>query len=271
LCSTIAFFEDAFSEFERARKTGDNHVNGQSMALTGVQGTGKSILGPIIALVMAKAFGWCVFYSWDGETISIGGDANSNKRIAVQNLSRRNTKTSFERFTLLVTSANNERWHDTAQQESWSAVYGNFMFIDCVPQAEILDMASTIVPTTGLTVDQVQENYNLAGGVARLCLQRPDVTSQLLEGAFQSLELRQCWRSLERLSDKDTVNSTTSNALLVELLSVLATAQPSAAGTATADDDPEGQCVAELRHQLLKRGLDVDGSRETLVKRLKAE
>jgi BTB/POZ domain len=48
-----------------------------------------------------------------------------------------------------------------------------------------------------------------------------------------------------------------SNALVVELfLSV------------TNDDDPEGQCVAELRNQLLQRGLDVDGSRETLVKRL---
>jgi hypothetical protein len=75
LCSTIAFCEDAFSEFERTVKAGEN-INGQSMALTGVQGTGKSILGPIIALVMAKAFGWCVFYSWGDATISIGGDAN---------------------------------------------------------------------------------------------------------------------------------------------------------------------------------------------------
>jgi hypothetical protein len=61
-----------------------------------------------------------------------------------------------------------------------------------------------------------------------------------------------------------------SRALLAELLSVLATTtQPSGAG-ATADD-PEGQCVGELRNQLMKRGLDVDGSRETLVKRLKAQ
>jgi hypothetical protein len=116
LCSTIAFVEDAFSELERVCKTGDN-VNGQSMALTGVQGTGKSILGPIIALVMAKAFGWCVFYSWGDETISIGGDANSNKRISIEDLSLRKAGPSLERFTLLVTSANtNERWHDTVQQ-----------------------------------------------------------------------------------------------------------------------------------------------------------
>jgi BTB/POZ domain len=48
-----------------------------------------------------------------------------------------------------------------------------------------------------------------------------------------------------------------SNALVVELfLSV------------TNDDDPAGQCVADLRNQLLELGLDVDGSRETLVKRL---
>jgi hypothetical protein len=51
-----------------------------------------------------------------------------------------------------------------------------------------------------------------------------------------------------------------SNALVVELfLSV------------TNDDDPAGQCVAELRNQLLELGLDVDGSRETLVKRLHAK
>jgi hypothetical protein len=92
------------------------------------------------------------------------------------------------------------------------------MFINCVPQAEILDMASIIVPTTELTVEQVQENYNIAGGVAQLCLQRPDVTSQLLEGAFQSLELRQCWRSLERLSDKDKLNSITGEKLYPGLI-----------------------------------------------------
>jgi BTB/POZ domain len=59
-----------------------------------------------------------------------------------------------------------------------------------------------------------------------------------------------------------------SSALLEELLSVLATTPQSAA---TNDDDPDGQCVAELRNQLLKRGLDVDGSREMLVKQLKTE
>jgi BTB/POZ domain len=59
-----------------------------------------------------------------------------------------------------------------------------------------------------------------------------------------------------------------SSALLAELLSVLATTQPSAGATA---DDPAGQCVAELRNQLLQLGLDVDGSRETLVKRLQAK
>jgi BTB/POZ domain len=59
-----------------------------------------------------------------------------------------------------------------------------------------------------------------------------------------------------------------SSALVAELLSVVATTKQSAS---TTDDDPEGQCVAELRNQLLKRGLDVDGSRETLVKRLKAK
>jgi hypothetical protein len=111
-------------------------------------------------------------------------------------------------------------------KESWSEVYGNFKFIDCVPQAEILDIASTIAPTTGLTVDQVQENYNLAGGVARLCLQRPDVTSQLLEGALKYIDLQQCWWSLERLSDKDTVSSTTGEKLYPGLIAHICLTDP---------------------------------------------
>jgi speckle-type POZ protein len=61
-----------------------------------------------------------------------------------------------------------------------------------------------------------------------------------------------------------------SNALLEELLAMVTTTTKQS-GARTTDDDPAGQCVAELRNQLLKRGLDVDGSRETLVKRLKAE
>jgi speckle-type POZ protein len=60
-----------------------------------------------------------------------------------------------------------------------------------------------------------------------------------------------------------------SRALLAELLSVLATMTKQTAGAT--DDDPAEQCVAELRNQLLQLGLDVDGSRETLVKRLTAK
>jgi hypothetical protein len=62
-----------------------------------------------------------------------------------------------------------------------------------------------------------------------------------------------------------------SSALLEELLAVLATTTKQQSGAGTTDDDPAGQGVAELRNQLLKRGLDVDGSREMLVKRLKAK
>jgi BTB/POZ domain len=61
-----------------------------------------------------------------------------------------------------------------------------------------------------------------------------------------------------------------SNALLAELLSVLAMTIKQC-GAGTTDDDPAGQCVAQLRNQLLQLGLDADGSRETLVKRLKAK
>ena len=56
LRSTIAFFERVHEDFVTA--TDDQVQKDSTMILTGVQGTGKSILGAIIGLFMAKVFDW---------------------------------------------------------------------------------------------------------------------------------------------------------------------------------------------------------------------
>jgi BTB/POZ domain/MATH domain len=109
-------------------------------------------------------------------------------------------------------------------------------------------------------LDQDNAADMLLLGDSYTCAQLKEAAIQIFQNQADTVMSTEGWKHVKE-----------SNALLAELLSVLATAQQSAAAGSTADDDPEGQCVAELRHQLLKRGLDVDGSRETLVKRLKAE
>jgi len=63
ICSTIAFcFERVYNTYESAGPRDVRQKN--SMVLTGVQGTGKSILGAFIALIMGKRFCWEVHYHW---------------------------------------------------------------------------------------------------------------------------------------------------------------------------------------------------------------
>jgi BTB/POZ domain len=62
-----------------------------------------------------------------------------------------------------------------------------------------------------------------------------------------------------------------SNALVVELFAASCCHHRQRSNNNPADDIEGQSSVAELRDRLLKRGRDVDGSREMLVKRLKAE
>jgi BTB/POZ domain/MATH domain len=110
-------------------------------------------------------------------------------------------------------------------------------------------------------LDQDSAADMLLLGDSHTCAQLKEAAVKIFKNQADAVMNTEGWKRVKE-----------SSALVAELLSVVATTtQPSARTGTTNDDHPDGQCVAELRNQLLKRGLDVDGSREMLVKRLKAE
>jgi BTB/POZ domain len=107
------------------------------------------------------------------------------------------------------------------------------------------------------------EKFLDASNAADLLLLGESHTCALLKEAAMKI----CKNSADAVMDTDGWKRVVeSNALMVELFS--ASHRKLSINQA---DDTEGQSVAELRDRLLKHGRDVDGSREMLVKRLKAE
>lgn len=92
-----------------------------SMVLTGVQGTGKSVLGAFLALVFSQV-GWRVTYRWGNTAYTFGGDiVNAKKKITVWDASEQGPSiTAGSGYFLIVSSCDEKRWHELAQQESWS-------------------------------------------------------------------------------------------------------------------------------------------------------
>jgi BTB/POZ domain len=109
------------------------------------------------------------------------------------------------------------------------------------------------------------EEFLDASNAADLLLLGESHTCALLKEAAMKICLEQAAVVMVTDGWKRVVES---NALMAELFA--ASHRKQSTGN-QADDDTEGQSVAELRDRLLKRGRDVDGSREMLVKRLKAE
>ena len=106
------------------------------------------------------------------------------------------SRTACLSFTLL--RANQERWHDASQQGVWTENKGNYLFIDPVSY----DKISAMGQKQGLRDDLTRHNYDLAGGVARLCLERKETVVKKVEGALKTFELIDANKSLARLSDK---------------------------------------------------------------------
>jgi BTB/POZ domain len=102
-----------------------------------------------------------------------------------------------------------------------------------------------------------------ASNAADLLLLGESHTCALLKEAAMKI----CQNSADAVMDTDGWKRLReSSSLLEELFSASHRKQ-----SMNQADDTVGQSVAELRDRLLKRGRDVDGSREMLVKRLKAE
>lgn len=119
------------------------------MVLTGVQGTGKTVLGAIIALVIRKACSWRVSYTWNGVTCVFGDETviadktlDKSKTIQIVDCDVDSHVYPYCDYALLVLSVNENRWHDLAQQSCWTSVGGNYYFLDPVPLNEIKAIAA---------------------------------------------------------------------------------------------------------------------------------
>ena len=100
------------------------------MILTGVQGTGKSILGAIIGLFMAKVFGWQVHYRWKNTDFWFGKPDQERKVVHIVDLSQGEHESYPSGFVLIVSSANKDRWKNLKQQQNLSEISGNYCFIN---------------------------------------------------------------------------------------------------------------------------------------------
>jgi BTB/POZ domain len=108
----------------------------------------------------------------------------------------------------------------------------------------------------------IVEKFLNEDSAADMLLLGDSLTCALLKEASMKICLEQAAAVMDTDGWKRVVES---NALMAELFAASHRKHSNEA------DDTEGQSIADLRDQLLKRGRDVDGSREMLVKRLKAE
>ena len=204
LCSVIGAFEMSYKNREEAKKGNHAMINGLTMALTGVQGTGKSVLGSLIALVMAKAFGWQVTYQWGNMTHTTGVQTSTEKSISILDFS--STKILKQRhntfFKLIVSSCNSERWKEEAQQETWMS-QGNIVITDTVPTPELVHIGDRLL---GRKAEDTEKVAGVVGGVARLCLKDHASALDLVDRATNNLDLLNSIQSLDELQDPISLN-----------------------------------------------------------------
>jgi hypothetical protein len=169
LCSLIAGLEKAFIA----------HVKGKgekpaSFVVTGTQGTGKTVLGVMTALVLRECFGWKVNYFGNSRQFEFGEAAEVGKQVdifdlcdAQRNLEPRNLHTVY------FTSCNESRWHQRAQVANMRINGGHFLFIDVLSEEETVEAACQIANNNGsgkaVDVNKVRGCFKKAGGIARFC------------------------------------------------------------------------------------------------------
>ena len=208
LCSTIAFFEQVHKEYAQAQPDEDRKKN--TMVLTGVRGTGKSILGAIIGLFMAKLFGWEVHYMCNGNEIWAGNQRNEYKTLHIVDLSGGDVGSFPIGFLLIVSSANSERWRRLRKQQTWSETDGNFCFIDSASEREVEQMAANKGHDA---VAAAKNAFEYVGGVPRLCLQNPDRAKQMVDGAISKYGMEMLVKHLFLLDDSPPRNEGSTAAL----------------------------------------------------------
>ena len=203
LCSTIAFFEKVHKEFSEAADDEVREYN--SMILTGVQGTGKSILGAVIGLFISKVFHWEVHYWWKGEDFCFGTPGEEHKVIHIFDISQGKPENYPTGFVLIVSSTNKERWKDLAQQQSLSFLFGNYCFIDPAPEKEVEAMAAGRGKNSrdkAAKIREARKAFKYVGGVPRLCLRiTADVAKEKVDGALAEFSIMNVINKLSALDD----------------------------------------------------------------------
>lgn len=211
LCSTIAFFENVHEQFVGA--SADEVQKNNTMILTGVQGTGKSILGAIIGLFMANLFGWQLHYRWKNTDFWFGTAEKPTKVIHIVDLSHGKLTAYPDGFVLLVSSANKDRWGSGGQQQTASELFGNYCYIDPATEREVEAMAARPAETPEkkeVQAQQAREAFKYVGGVPHLCLpsvSNPEVAKAKVDGALAEYTVTSMVQRLDVLDDAIT-NST---------------------------------------------------------------
>lgn len=179
LCTLVGAFEGCVA---------DGGPHKRTMVLTGTQGTGKSTLGAFIAWVLAHVFKWKVTYKWGAHSHTTGNLDETQKVITVWDASLPGGEIakSTGGHLLIVSSCNNSRWEQVAQQAgSFGGARGDIVFIDTAPLPEIEEMAKHY----GHNLETVKSNFDIAGGVARLCLDTDVSPKPLVDLAFDDFQV----------------------------------------------------------------------------------
>ena len=134
---------------------------------------------------MASFFGWQVHYVWGNDEVTVGTPTTPEKVIHIVDLSRGKSESQgyLRGFVLIISSANQARWHDISQQQTWSEVYGNFCFIDPATDREVEAIAANGTDNADekeQLVANAQQTFKVAGGALRLCLQEENVVRKIV-------------------------------------------------------------------------------------------
>ena len=185
MCSVIAGLEDAWTNRQEAQERGDSIVRTEQFGITGTQGTGKSILGALLGLVLSQAFGWLFEYQFGLEKRSVRfGTAESTKKVIDGSTGEMPPQVSGW-FLVLVISFEPAKWHYLAQQSTWKKSAGNFVFINPTSQTETKAMLE------GCSTEDTMKGFKYTGGIPRIGLGGSKDAKELVDLAcdrFATLE-----------------------------------------------------------------------------------
>jgi len=167
-----------------------------ALIVTGNQGTGKSVLGAIVALFLNQCFGWTVNYYGDGDTNCVMkpiNDANASGKTAdLYDLSSTSTHVyNSDNHILVFSSCNADRWKEIEGIRKLSIASGSYFFIEPFSKDELKQFAASMVSAKVLHFTEKQpfvSNHDILGGVIRYCFDSASDAQRNMEDAFARYE-----------------------------------------------------------------------------------